>query len=364
MVTLTKKNIIILHPTDDGACSWYRMRFMAGLLESGRGGEVQVLVSPFEVTDEYILKYTAAIVVSRPIDETCEGLIRRYRSKRGKFGFRIFADYDDLLFDIDGKDTMPEFNPCKLDTVETGKRMNRILEGLDGVSVSTAILQSCFRRRFKVDPVVVPNAVPSFMFGKNRDSVDDDISVPRVLYAGSLSHYGKNGDMNESWLEWLRHAVGEGLIELHVFDDGEHADMFHRDTVFHNFVGAYEFPHAASAIRPDIYLAPLVPCMFNACKSNLKLLEATALGAALLFNCWNGCPYNDAHYISGSAPRTVTNHKYMDALVRTICNRDNFNEILAHQRSVVDELGLRMESGHYIGRWLRAYFGEALRTNR
>lgn len=35
-----KRNVIIFHTTDRGACSWVRFRFMVGLLETNVGGEV------------------------------------------------------------------------------------------------------------------------------------------------------------------------------------------------------------------------------------------------------------------------------------------------------------------------------------
>lgn len=62
---LIKKNVLILHPADKSACAFYRCHAVAMLLNSTAGGDVEVIVSRAEITDEYVLKYTAAVVFFR-----------------------------------------------------------------------------------------------------------------------------------------------------------------------------------------------------------------------------------------------------------------------------------------------------------
>jgi hypothetical protein len=42
---LVKKNLVIMHPCDKGACAFYRCHAIAMMLNSDKGGEVETIVS-------------------------------------------------------------------------------------------------------------------------------------------------------------------------------------------------------------------------------------------------------------------------------------------------------------------------------
>lgn len=364
---LVKKNILILHPTDDGACAFYRAHFVASLLQSNRSGEVEVIVSPFEVTDEYVLKYTAAIVVFRPTRNEHETLIQHYRRKRGKFGYKIFADYDDLVFDVEGRQTIPEYNPQPIDTVETGKLMERCLAEIDGVTVSTEWLQICMVQRFGWRNVrILPNAVPRFCFGFKRfepKPSGTEIEKPKVLYAGSACHFkdGSLGDFAGPWVPWLKKAVSENRIELHMFGVPHFLEEVKDRIVVHDYVSAVEFPAYIASIKPDFYLAPLQENLFNKAKSNLKLLEATAIGAVLIGSSFSFGPYEQAHELS-KVSRFMTPDE-LDTRFKILCKTDRFNEVFGHQERLMQEKAYWMDSNEYLARYLRSYFGQTLNTH-
>ena len=357
-----KKNVIIFHLTDRGACSWVRFRFMVGLLETNTGGELVPVISPWEVTEPDVLKRTAAIVVARPMIQLHGDLIERYKAKRAQYGFKVFADYDDLLCDIDGKSPIPEYNRFKVSPFEIGKVMERHCADLDGITVASEYLKNTLVRRFGWDNVsVLPNTVPGFAYGlAPRESVESDIKKPRVLYAGSMTHFkeGHLGDFEGPWVPWMRDAAGKGEIDLHCF--GFSAPEFLADVpvTLHPYVPAVAFPAAVAAIRPDIYLAPLQENKFNRCKSDLKLLEAAAVGAALLGSDFECSPYVKAHGLSKvwegcSAAGLAT-------VVESICQKDYFNAILRHQRQMMQAEGRYTESRDSIMRFLGAYMGDAV----
>lgn len=357
-----KKDTIIFHCTDRFACSFYRQRFAASLLMTERAGDVKPIVSPYEITDGAILARTAAIVFGRTYGDTTGGnAIRHYHAKRGKYGYRIFVDYDDLLFSLDGTQAIPEYNPRPIDTVAAGKYIAQMIPKLDGVTVSTEFLKQCFVQLFGFYRVqVLPNAVPRYCFGfaRERKAMRD---VPRVLYAGSMGHFkeGHLGDFADPWATWLREAVKAGEIELHVFDNVRFLDDMAERVHVHAGVSSAEFPATIAAIEPDIYLAPLLPNSFNMAKSNLKLLEATAIGAALLCSDFEGTPYTEAHPLSkvqpGTTPETLRNQ------VRTL--KERYAEVMEYQRKVMDEEGYWMETDRYLARFLRTYFGDTLQVN-
>lgn len=357
-----KRNLIIIHTTDRGACSWVRFRFMVGLLETNVGGEVVPVISPYEVTEPEVLKRAAAVIVARPTHPIHGDLLERYKAKREEFGFNVFADYDDLLCDIDGERTIPEYNRYSLDPRDIGRMMEKACSGLDGVTVATYYLKKALVRRFGWDNVkVLPNTVPGFAYGTApRQNVEGDIMKPRVLYAGSTSHFktGHIGDFEGPWVPWMRKAAEEGTIELHCFGYRVPDFLEGVDVALHPFVPAVAFPQALAAIRPDIYLAPLQDNDFNRCKSDLKLLEAAAIGAALLGSDFMDGPYAHAHPLSLVGADFT--EESLGELVRELCRKDSFNAVLAHQRWLMDEGGRYTESNASVLRFLKAYMGDAV----
>ena len=360
---MIKKDTIIVHSVNDRfGCSWYRQRFIAMLLMTIRAGEINVVITPFEITDSETLTRTAAIVIGRVYTDGNGGnMVRHYHAKRGRYGFRLFVDYDDLIFSLDGTQATPEYNTSKIDTVEAGKYIATMLPKLDGVTVSTHFLKQCFVQLFGYkDVTVIPNAIPRYCFGypENRDRVR---FIPRVLYAGGIYHFTDDnlGDFSGPWVPWLYNAVKMGKIELHMFDRptflGDMADK----VIVHGGESTLEFPAVDTSIKPDIYLAPLKESNFNRAKSNLKLLEATAVGAAFLGSDFEGSPYAEAHPLSKVKPWTTP--EQLDAQFDQLCR--HYAEVMEYQRKLMDMQGYWMESDHYLKRYLHTYFGDYLLVN-
>lgn len=357
-----KKNVIIFHLTDRGACSWVRFRFMAGLLETNTGGELVPVISPWEVTEPDVLQRTAAVVVSRPMIGLHGELLEHYKAKRAQYGYKVFADYDDLLCDIDGKSPIPEYNSFRISPFEIGNVMDCCCAGLDGITVASEYLASTLRRRFGWDNVtVVPNTVPKFVYGMApRTSVEGYIEKPVVLYAGSMTHFkdGHHGDFEGPWVPWMRESAKNGEIDLHCFGHSEPDFLEGVPVTVHPYVPAVAFPAAIAAIRPDIYLAPLQENEFNKCKSDLKLLEAAAVGAVLLGSDFDDSPYSKAHGLS--KVWSGCSVEGLGLVVETLCQKDNFNSVLRHQREYMQKGGRYTESRESIMRFLGAYMGDAV----
>ena len=360
---MIKKDTIIVHCGNDrSGCSWYRQRFIAMLLMTIRAGEINVVISPFEVTDSETLTRTAAIVLGRVhSDENGGSMVRHYHAKRGRYGFRIFVDYDDLIFSLDGTQATPAYNSSKIDTVEAGRYIATMLQKVDGVTVSTQFLKQCLVQLFGFNDVtVLPNAIPRYCFGRpeRRKRVR---YIPRVLYAGGIYHFTESdpGDFSGPWIPWLYNAVKMGQIELHMFDRPTFlGDMVDR-VIVHGGETALEFPAVDTAIQPDVYIAPLKENNFNRAKSNLKLLEATAVGAAFLGSDFEGSPYAEAHPLSKVKPWTTP--EQLDAQFKQLCER--YAEVVEHQNRLMDMQGYWMDSDHYLKRYLHTYFGDYLRVN-
>lgn len=356
---LYKKNIIIIHPTDNGACAWYRLNFAAMLLQTSYAGEIEVVTSRESIDDGYILTHAASIIIGRPTGGDHLEMVRRYARNRKKYGYRIVVDYDDVLFDIDGKNPVPSYNRLKVDAFEIGRNMEEILSIVDEVTVSTPFLSFLFSKRFGASATIIENAVPRFAFGHNERLVKESIEKPVVLYAGTMTHFSETdaGDFAGPWIPWIRESVEKGKIEFHVF--GKCEILGDTNVVTHPYTNALQFPSTIAAIRPDIYIAPLADNDFNRSKSNLKMLEAAAIGAAFIGSSFHYSPYieigNLAQLVISSATPDI-----IDTKVDVICRKDVFNAIMASQYAMMEKEGYWLESRRHMDKVLKAWIGESL----
>lgn len=87
---LQKKNIIIVHATCLGACSFVRQHAFTVLAECGLAGDFEIVRSREPIDDDYILAHTAAVWILRPFLEEHAAIIEHYRRRRGKHKFRLF----------------------------------------------------------------------------------------------------------------------------------------------------------------------------------------------------------------------------------------------------------------------------------
>lgn len=345
---LTKKNIIILHSNGRGMCALLRGGALSHMAQSFMTGEFEFISSPEPIRDEYILKHTVAVLVNRVWNEDHASIVRsydRYRRRPG-FGLKVFLDYDDLIWDLDGVHTTPDYNPAQIDTISAGKTIERTLGMVDGVFVSTPWLASCWKYRFGTEAKVVPNFLPMHLYGERRRKISRKIKKPVVLYGGSVFHFreGENGDFAGPWIHWLKESVEAGAIELHLFRP---VPWMFRDVadkiVWHDPVHALMFPTTIRSIEPDIYIAPLLDNPFNRAKSDLKYSEACAIGAAFVGSWWkDACPYSSQHELCRVTENTTSEE--LAQKVAALCEPQNFNAVMEHQRKSLESRWLENRS--------------------
>ena len=334
-----------------------RQLCFATLSNAGMTGDFKCIVTPFPITDGYILDHTAAVVMGRP---RFPDWVERYGRVKKRHGFRIIVDFDDVLFDVDGKSIIPGYNGFKGDPVAIATGMEGYLKYVDEVTVSTKFLAQLFAKRFPAfstyNIVIVPNLLPRMYYGDRSSRLTTvDIRKPKVVYGGSPTHFSEDdpGDFAGPWLPYLVDAVGKGEIELHMFAYGLpkiFAGMGDK-VILHDPVTPAGWGRALSDVKGDIYLAPLAANDFNRAKSDLKILEAAATGMALLGSQFKGGPYSHAHPYS-LVDNSMTVEGVMDTVAR-ICEKKSFNAILGYQQKY---LGTRwLERDENLKRLMQIY---------
>lgn len=333
---LTKKNIVIIHGNGTGMCSLLRGGALAAISHHHLTGDIQFIEAPEVIADEYILKHTVAVVINRFWREDQIYMVRHYDKYRrhSGYGLRVFLEYDDLLWDLDGKQCLPEFNPAPINSAVAGKNIESVIDKIDGTFVTCPWLMACWKYRFKTEATIIPNFLPKHLYGYNKRKIKRDIKKPVVLYGGSPYHFkpGMEGDFAGPWIPWIKDAVNNDRIEFHTFGTGGwmFADIKDKITL-HAPTPSILWPQEIRDINPDIYIAPLIDHPFNRAKSDLKYSEAAAIGAAFLGSWWEEwCPYDEAHELSRVTADMTP--EQLQERVDEICKKDNFNSIMEHQQ--------------------------------
>jgi processive 1,2-diacylglycerol beta-glucosyltransferase len=183
-------------------------------------------------------------------------------------GVKIVADFDDF-FELDPWHYLHE-------SFKQGGVAQRMIDAMklaDVVTVTNANLAKAIQRY--CDRVeIVPNALP-FDQGQFTKSADTT-SGSKFVYAGGASHFRD--------LRLVRNAFDAGDLTVAGYQPGHSewekifnmlpASLRHMHRPLKSYMASYNGHRCA--------IAPLIKSKFNACKSNLKVLEAGAKGLPII----------------------------------------------------------------------------------
>jgi len=250
------------------ACALYRM-FMPHLhIERSKFG--------FHPKESPINEFASSDVVIVQRQASRGNLVAMAQMR--EMGLKLVYDLDDDLWSI------PASSPAKriFDGIKAG--FAPCMELADVITVSTeglrtAVLTSVPEAR-KKEIVVIPNGV------------DFDYVLPPILprredrvvvgWGGSNTHAGDVG-VAFGVLPELLDELPQMYLEF-VGHDPPLSIKNHPRVRIRQYVPVGEFAARFSTWAWDIVLAPLDDCRFNRSKSNIKVLEASAIGAACLMS--------------------------------------------------------------------------------
>ncbi|MCX8956297.1 glycosyltransferase [Erwinia psidii] len=219
------------------------------------------------------------------------------------------------------------------------KKMRKSLGFFDRFVVSTEPLAEAFKGMHN-EIVVVNNRLPVQWWG-NLQSLRRQGKKPRVGWAGGSSH---TGDLEmivdvikefANEVEWVfmgmcPHKLRPYIHELHYGVDIE------------------IYPTTLAALNLDLALAPVEDNIFNACKSNLRLMEYGACGVPVICS--------DVECYRGDLPVTRVRNRFKDW-----CDaiRKHLNDLDA-TAAMGDELQTRLRrdwmlTGDNAAQWLKAW---------
>jgi len=177
--------------------------------------------------------------------------------------FKVY-ELDDYILD------MPTSNPGReLLPKDIAKRLKNAVGLCDRLVVSTQPLANALKG-FNADIRVVENRLPS-QWWSGLNSLRHQGRKPRVGWAGGSGH----GEDLHVIAEVVRELAGEVEWVFMGMCPPALRPYIHE---FHRGVSIEKYPARLASLNLDLALAPLKDNVFNACKSNLRLLEYGACG--------------------------------------------------------------------------------------
>lgn len=193
-------------------------------------------------------------------------------------GAKVWADFDDLIFDLDFSEFSPgfvnEINPLRI-TKKTYYSHQKALDFFDGFTVSTEPLQQHIHKLFpKKNVVVIPNAVHHGWLEKSiaLNLKPVDFSKPTLSYLPGTRSHDKDFRLVAAELTSFLKKNPQVSLEItgplsFQLDAEVSAQVKHHEKVdFAKFHERFQ--------STWVNLAPLEDTPFNRCKSALKVLEA------------------------------------------------------------------------------------------
>jgi glycosyltransferase involved in cell wall biosynthesis len=327
---------------DYGGCSWYRC--MAPNLMLNLYQKAVMLELTTMVLDPRFYAGVKAVKIQRqatPIQRDFVKMLKQISSQMPDGGFKIIYEIDDIVF----REDIPDFNRNK-DAFVADEIRDSILEILsmcDEVTVTCDFMKDYFNEKMGVKKTtVIPNYLLRWWFDRyyNLDKLvknfEKNKKKPIVSIFASGTHVDVTNRANQKDdfemvvpaviktrkdFKWRFYGCYPLPLKPYI-DRGE--------IEFHQWAPLPEFPGTMADSGTQLTFAALQDNNFNRAKSNIKLLEAAALGIPCV--CPDMCTYKDAflkysnvnEFIDCIKTATKNQHTYADLCKKSRAYADNF----------------------------------------
>lgn len=366
-----KKNIVLAYVCDSSGCGHIRCVFPFAYVNSifGKAGHLYATVSPFFIQEQKILMQTRSIFFQRQMNPSQVNDIQNYKSHQPIFKYKMVYDIDDYIWGMNElqpggskDDGVPTYNFGQgTITEDVKKSCNTIMSMMDVITVSSPFLKHYIENVLKipVPVVVIKNSISKFFWGiEKRKGLDKKFVKPRILYTGSPTHYSNEkkllGDWETAWREYIINAVRADKIEFICMGGLPwFFEPIKNKIKIIDWVNSFQYHIAVKEAKADFIIAPLIPNNFNRSKSNIKMIEAHACGAAFLGNKFadgSMSPYDDS--IIPALPHNCSAAD-IEAVVDEYSRPDKFNRVIKQQYEYLDKNNHWTESSGFVSQFIK-----------
>lgn len=270
-------------------------------------------------------------------------------------GMRLLYEVDDIVF----KQDIPDYNRCKeaFDNEEILKNILEIISLMDEMTVTCQFMKDYYIEKTGNKKItVIPNYAPKFWLDRyyNPEKIlrnfEKNKKRPRILYSGSGTHIdvlnktGMKDDFHHVVDEIIKARkkfkfVWKGCYPLAVkpFIDNGEMEYVHWSPLS-------EYPQGIVDTNSNVYFASLVDNIFNKSKSNIKMIEAGALGLPGAYQ--DMCTYETATNKFKSGADLINQLEVITSDVNT------YMKMSADARKFAEGLWLEDHLDEYVGLYL------------
>ena len=323
--------MVIALPADIEGCGHYRV--IQPLRALREAGIVEgVLFNGYLEISELARQDPDVVILQRQVGEPRLEAMRRMKTLSR--AFKVY-ELDDYLPNLPLKNVHREHMPKDI-----LKTVRRGLSFVDRFVVSTSALAEAFAGLHS-DIRVAENRLPAHWWEALPERSAHRGRRPRIGWAGGASHTG-DLEVIADVVRELANEVEWVFMGMYPFALRQHIHQFQPG------VRIDHYPAALSALDLDLALAPVEQNLFNACKSNLRLLEYGACGYPVIAS--------DVRCYQGNLPVTLVKNRYRDwigAIRDHLADPDAAAAKGAALRGVVRRDW--MLTGHNLERWHGAW---------
>tara|TARA_E500000318_G_scaffold78764_1_gene73641 strand:- start:69 stop:1277 length:1209 start_codon:yes stop_codon:yes gene_type:complete len=265
--------------------------------------------------------------------------VKFLRQLANQNNFRLIYEIDDICFAED----IPDYNKYKTAFTDPAirKSAQEMMAMCDEITVTCPFMRDYYREKTGNNNVtVIPNFMPKFwldrFYDANRtmESYDRNKKKPRILYAGSGAHF--DVEQRVKFKDDFHHVndiIRKTVDKYQWVFLGAHPlpiiDLVRSGKVeFHPWKRLYEYGQGLYDLNVNMLVAPLQDNIFNRSKSDLKYIEASALGLPIA--CQDMCTYENAPI------KFKTGAEMVDQIDLTLQDRKRYKAICKKARQYAE----------------------------
>lgn len=301
-LNIEKKNIAINYVADFTGCGYFRMIWPEQAINSQHLGPNVQMMLKFALDAGYY-KDIKCVRVQRQVTPEAVNLLKWIKMLGEKFDFKLKYDIDDIAVAED----IPDYNKHKNSYTNPEIRKN-LIEGMrlcDEVTVPSEYMAKYYEEKTGRKINVIPNYFPKSMFDRYYDEEKLKINLskykkqPRILYAGSASHFDVGQKRVKDDFTDILPLVQKTYKEFKWVLFGGYPPELHGLVVsglveYHPFVAIGNFAEKFASLNCNLVIAPLLDNHFNRAKSDIKYIEAGYFGLPGVYQDLD--PYKEAPF--------------------------------------------------------------------